>query len=173
MELLDIMLKRRSIREYNNEEISDETIDKILNAGLLAPTSRNRKPCEFIVVKDKEILKKLSQSKDAGSAMIEKAYCAIVTIADSDKADTWIEDSSIAMAYMDLMATECDVGSCWVQSHLRKTSEDEDSEEYIRNLFNINDNYRIVGILSLGLTDSRPPAHTLEDIDRDKVKYLE
>ena len=173
MELLDIMLKRRSIRKYTHENIPSEKLDKILQAGLLAPTSRNRKPCEFIVVKNKKVLKKLSQSKSAGSAMIEDADCAIVTIADSDKADTWIEDSSIAMAYMDLMATSENIASCWVQSHLRSTSDDIDSEEYIKELFNLDEKYRIVGILSLGINDTRPPAHTLDEIDYGKIQRIE
>ena len=173
MQLLDIMLKRRSIREYTDEKIPQEKLDKILQAGLLAPTSRNRKPCEFIVVKNKEFLQKLSKSKSAGSAMLEKADCAVVVAADSDKADTWIEDSSIAMAYMDLMATECDVASCWVQSHLRRTSDEVDSEKYIKGLFELSDNYRIVGILSLGINSNRPPAHALDEIDEDKIKIIE
>ena len=147
MELLDIMLKRRSIREYTDCKIADDKLDKIITAGLLAPTSRNRKPCELIVVKNKETLLKLSKSKNAGSAMLESSNCAIVVVADSQKADTWIEDSSIALAYMDLMATECDVASCWVQSHLRQTSDDTDSEEYIRELFDLDEKYRVVGIL--------------------------
>ena len=57
MELLNIMLKRRSVREYNDENIPEEKLEKILQAGLLAPTSRNRKPCEFYLVKNKEIEK--------------------------------------------------------------------------------------------------------------------
>ena len=55
MELLEIILKRRSVRTYTNEEIPDEKLEKILQAGLLAPTSRNRKPCEFVVVKNKNV----------------------------------------------------------------------------------------------------------------------
>lgn len=171
MELLNIMLKRRSVREYNDENIPEEKLEKILQAGLLAPTSRNRKPCEFYLVKNKEILKKLSKSKASGSSMLEKANAAIVVVADSQKADTWIEDSSIALAYMDLMATQQDVGSCWCQSHLRFSADEEKSEEVIRNIFSLNDNYRIVGILSLGLTDNRPEAHCIDDIDENKIKY--
>lgn len=47
MELLDAILTRRSIRKYTTENIPEETITKILQAGLLSPTSRNRKPCEI------------------------------------------------------------------------------------------------------------------------------
>ena len=172
MNLLDIMLKRRSVRQYNQKEIPEEKLEKILQAGLLAPTSRNRKPCEFFVVKDKEILEKLSKSKASGSAMLINANVAIVVFADSDKSDTWIEDSSIALAYMDLMATEQDVGSCWCQSHLRYSADEEKSEDIIREIFSMADNYRVVGILSLGLTDNRPEGYTMDDIDKNKIKYV-
>lgn len=62
MSLFETILKRRSVRTYTDEEIPEEKLEKILEAGLLAPTSRNRKPCEFYLVKDKEILEKLSKS---------------------------------------------------------------------------------------------------------------
>lgn len=172
MTLIDTMLKRRSVREYTPEEIPEEKLEKILQAGLLAPTSRNRKPCEFYVVKDKNILEQLSESKASGSAMLKNANAAIVVFADINKADTWIEDSSIALAYMDLMATEQDVGSCWCQSHLRFSADKESSEEVIRKIFSLDKNYRVVGILSLGLTDNRPESHTIEDIDKNKIKYI-
>ncbi len=172
MELLDTILKRRSVRTYTDEEIPEEKLEKILQAGLLAPTSRNRKPCEFIVVKDKDTLEKLSKSKASGSSMLEKANAAIVVFADTNKADTWIEDSSIALTYMDLMATEQDVGSCWCQSHLRYSADEESSEVVVRTICSMSDNYRVVGILSLGMTDNRPKAHDISEIDKDKIKYL-
>ena len=52
MTLIETILKRRSVRTYTDEEIPENKIEKILQAGLLAPTSRNRKPCEFYVVKN-------------------------------------------------------------------------------------------------------------------------
>ena len=77
MELIDIMLKRRSIRKYTDENISDDKIEKIIEAGLLAPTSRNRKPCEFVVIKNKEVLEELSHTKASGSKMLANANVAI------------------------------------------------------------------------------------------------
>ena len=50
MELMDIILKRRSVRKYLEEPIPEDKLEKILQAGLLAPTSRNLKPWEFYVV---------------------------------------------------------------------------------------------------------------------------
>lgn len=172
MTLLDVMLKRRSIRKYTDDKISDEDLNKILTAGLLAPTSRNRKPCEFIVVKDKDTLKKLSKAKKSGSDMLKDANVAIAVFADTKKADTWIEDSSIALTYMDLMAASLGIGSCWCQFHLRSSLLGNDAEDTACEVLGMDDNYRIVGVLSLGVTKDQPEPHTLDDIDKDKIHYV-
>lgn len=172
MSLIETILKRRSVRTYTEEDIPEEKMEKILEAGLLAPTSRNRKPCEFYVVKDKEILEKLSKSKAAGSTMLENANAAIVVFADSEKADTWIEDSSIALAYMDLMANELDVGSCWCQSHLRFDADNKSSEDVVKEIFSMDEKYRVVGILSLGIAKNKSDSHKLSEIDKTKISYF-
>ena len=133
MELIDVMLKRRSTRKFNDEQVTREELDKILQAALLAPTSMNRKPCNFMVVERKEALKDLANSKDHGAGLIDGADKAIVVVADTMVADTWIEDSSIALTYMHLMATELGLGSCWVQIHLRSKN-GKDSEEIVRDI---------------------------------------
>lgn len=171
MNLLDLMLKRRSIRNYTNDEIPKEKLDKIINAGLSAPTSRNRKPCEFIIIKNKNLIKDLSKSKNSGSQFLENANTCILVIANS-KIDTWIEDSSIALSFMHIMATEQEIGSCWCQIHLRETNNGQNSEEYIKNLMNLDEKYRIVGILGLGIPDIKLKPYTLDDLDYTKVKYI-
>jgi len=171
MEHLDVMLKRRSTRKFNDESVTKDELDKILSSALLAPTSMNRKPCSFMVVERKEILVELSKSKDHGADLIKGANKAIVVVADALVADTWIEDSSIALAYMHLMATDLGLGSCWVQIHLR-SKEDVDSEKIVRDILKIDDHYRIVGILALGHSDDIPKAHSLADIDKNKVHFL-
>ena len=54
---------RRSIRKYENKEIEEEKLKQIIKAGMNAPTARNLKPFEFIIVKDKDILNQLSNTK--------------------------------------------------------------------------------------------------------------
>lgn len=171
MELLDIMLTRRSTRKFNDENISKYELEKILQAALLAPTSMNRKPCNFMVVENKETLKELSKAKDHGADLINGANKAIVVIADSLIADTWIEDSAIALTHMHLMATELGLGSCWVQIHLR-SRDGKDSEGIVREILKIDDYYRIVGIMALGHSNSIPKPHSLDDVDKNKVHFL-
>ena len=171
MTLIDIMLKRRSTRKFNSEKITKAELDKILQAALLAPTSMNRKPCNFLVVERPETLKELSKCKNHGADLIAGADKAIVVVADTMIADTWCEDSSIALTYMHLMATELNIGSCWVQVHLRD-KDGADAEEVVRDIVKIDDHYRIVGILALGHSDDIPAPHTLDDIDKNKIHFL-
>ena len=171
MEFMDVLLKRRSTRKFNDRQITREELDKILKAGLLAPSSRNRKPVNFLVVERKETLKKLAKSKDHGAELLTGADKAIVVIADTMVSDTWCEDSSIALTYLHLAATELGIGSCWVQIHMRK-KDGIYAEEIVRDIVKIDDHYRIAGILALGHSDDIPEPHTLDDIDRSKVHFL-
>ena len=172
MDFTDILLKRKSVREYGEENITKEQLNKILEAGLLAPTSRNLKPCNFLVVSNKDTLKELSEVKEHGSQFLANANKAIVVVADSLLADTWIEDSSIALGYMHLMASSIDVGSCWIQIRLRKSADGEDAEKLVRDIVKIDDFYRVVGILALGIPKGEVKGHTLEDMDKNKVHFL-
>lgn len=172
MDFIDILLKRRSVRKYTDEDISNEDLNKILQAGLLAPTSRNRKPCNFLVVENKETLEKLSKSKEHGAEMLAGCNRAIVVVANTMISDTWIEDSSIALGYMHLMAASLDVGSCWVQIHLRKTSDGQDAEEVVKQITGLDDYFRIVGILALGVSDGEVRPHTIEEIDKSRIHFL-
>ena len=172
MDLLDVMYKRRSIREYKNQDISDENLEKIIEAALLAPTSRNRNPCEFYIIKDKQILKQLSNAKKAGSQFLKNANKAIAVFADSKKADTWIEDSSIALTYIHLIATELGIGSCWIQLHMREDIEGKDAEKNAREILDIPENFRIVGIIALGIPNQERKGKTTEDLDYSKIHLI-
>lgn len=169
MELLDIILKRRSVRKYSQEPVTEDKLERILEAGLLAPTSRNRKPCEFYVIRDKAILKELSKAKEAGAEMLSECDVAVAVFGDSEKTDTWIEDCSIAMSYMNLMAVEQGVGSCWCQIHLRSSASGEEAEMKVRNILAVPETYRMVGILALGMFEKETLPHKLDEIDILKI----
>ena len=169
MELIEIMRRRRSIRKYTGEAVPEEKLQKVLQAGLLAPTSRGKRPWEFYVVKEKETLEKLSRAKWHGSALIAGCDTAIVVFADSELSDAWVEDSSIALAYMDLMASSQGLGSCWVQMHMRKDENGRDSEEIVRQIMGVEEPFRIVGILALGLPAEEKEPYDLEELKWEKV----
>lgn len=173
MALIDIMFKRRSVRNFKPDEVPRGKLDAVLKAGLLAPTSRNLNPCEFVLIKNKKILKKLSYAKKAGARFLENACAAVAVFADSEKSDTWIEDSSIALTYMMLSATEQGIGNCLVQYHLRFDENGKSAEKNAREILSIPENYRIVGVLGLGIAEKVPESKTMDDIEFSKVKYMD
>ena len=171
MEFKDVLLKRRSTRKFTDKKISKDELDCILKAGLLAPSSRNRKPINFMVVERKETLAELAHAKDHGAELIEGADKAIVVIADTMISDTWCEDSSIALTYLHLAATDLGLGSCWVQIHMRK-KDGVYAESVVRDILKIDEHYRIVGILALGHSKDIPEQHTLDGLDKGKIHFL-
>ena len=99
-----IFLKRRSCRKFTDEQIDPNQVKAIVEAGLLAPTSMNRRPCQFTLVDDKELLEKLSQCKPHGADLIAGCALAIVVSANPSVSDVWVEDASIASSYIQLQA---------------------------------------------------------------------
>ncbi len=169
MDLLEVMRNRRSVRVYTGETVPEDQVEQILKAGLLSASGKNLKPWEFIVVRDKEVLAKLSKSRAAGAAMIEHADCAIVVVGDTEKSDVWTEDCSAAMANMHLMADCLGIGSCWVQGRLREAADGRTTEAFIRDLLGIPDKYGVAAMLSLGMAKEHPAAYSLDELPMEKV----
>lgn len=171
MELLELMKQRHSIRKYTDERISPENLEKILQAGMLSPTGRNQKPWEFIVVREKNVLQQMSACRAAGAQMLEGADTAIVVIADAEKTDTWIEDCSIAMANMHLMAHSLGIGSCWIQGRLREAKDGQFTEDFLRSMLHYSAHYRLQAILSLGMPDERKTPAEIETLPIEKIHW--
>lgn len=172
-DLMNAILNRRSVRKYTGEEIPEEKLKAVLQAGLLAPTSMNKKPCQFYVVKNREVLKKLSKAKKVGAGFLSDAAVGIAVFADADISDVWVEDCSIALSYMNLMAAGQGLGSCWCQMRRRSTLTGKDAEENVRKALGVPDRYRIVGVLALGIPAQAVKPHTLEDADYSRIHEVE
>lgn len=161
--------KRRSIRKYKDILVEKEKIDNILEHALISPSSRSRKPWEFITVTDKSLLIELSQSRQHGSSFIKDAPLAMVIISDQEKCDVWIEDSAIAAYTIQLSAFSVGLGSCWVQVRDRMKTDIESTESFIKKVLSIPDGYKVECIISLGYADEEKEEYTKNDMDFSKV----
>lgn len=166
-----LVKKRRSIRLFKPEKIEKEKLLKILSAGLMAPTSRNTQATELVLVQNAEMLKKLSQSRPSGSYFIEKAAAAIVVCVDTNKSTCPVEDASIASITMQFQAEELDLGSCWVQIHRREKNAGVLSENYVRELLGVANNFDIVCIVALGVKNEEKPLHDEQNLNLNKIHY--
>ena len=168
--LLELSLKRRSIRRYTDEVIDENVINNIMKVALTAPSSFGHRPVEFVIVKDKETIQKLADCKSFGGSQIIGADAVIVVMVNQDRGEFWIEDGAIASSYILLAAEQYNVGACWVQIRnrrgLKKTSDEE-----IRDLLNIPDNYAVLNLVALGGKGEQKKAYTENDFDKNKIHY--
>lgn len=116
-DIMTHILARRSIRRYTDEPVSREQILELLRAGMAAPSASNRKPWEFVVVTDAELLKKLRVGLIFGryNAPVSIVVCGNMKRAlPSFGRDFWIEDCSAATENILLAASGLGLGAVWV-----------------------------------------------------------
>jgi nitroreductase len=169
-DMLNLIMKRRSIRKFKDEKLTGEQIQELVNAGLLAPTSKNNKAVELIVVDDIDTILKLKDCRNMGTIGLQTAPCAIVVIGDSEKSDVWVEDASIAASYIQLRAEDIGLGSVWIQMRNR-VSESDSSENEIRKLLNIPEKYGVLCILAIGYKNENKEAYTENDVEESRVHF--
>ena len=172
VDMLNTILHRRSVRQYTDEPIAEETLKKILYAGLAAASSKNRRPWEFIVVREREMLDKLCSCRPGAANLLGNCNAAIVVAADSTLVDVWVEDCASAMTQMHLMADALGVGSCWLQVRLRNTPDGaRATQDVVRELLGIPEHISVMSILTLGMPASHPGARSMADLPLEKIHY--
>lgn len=111
------IITRRSCKAYSDKKIAKEVLEKIVQAGQMAPTGRNRQAIAFVVIQDETLIKELSQlNASILGAKTDPFYNApnlIVVLAKKD-VPTHVYDGSLAMENLMLAANALGVSSCWI-----------------------------------------------------------
>lgn len=157
-DLHELLVNRRSIRRYTSQPIAPEDVKLILEAALLAPTSKSSRPWQFVVVEDREMLQRLSECKEHGAGPIARAPLAVVVAVDPSLTDPWIEDASIAATLMQLQAADLGLGSCWIQVRDRYRADGVSANEYVQELLGIPETLPVVCIVTFGHKDEERKA---------------
>ncbi len=156
MEAINIFKNRRSCKSFKEEQIKDEELNLILEAGTYAPTGKDRQSPLIVVTQDKNIIKKLSQenAKIMGVENIDPFYGAptLVIVFYDSECSTGFEDACLVMGNMMNAAYTLDVGSCWIH-RARQTFEGEYGLE-LKQKWGIASKYKGVGNLILGYAKS-------------------
>ena len=167
--MLDMLLKRRSCRKFEDKAVEAEKKEKLLQAAQLAPTGKNTRPWEFVVIENKETLQKLGDCRNPNQPFLPKAPLAIVVLGNTQMTDTWIEDASIASIVIQLEAESLGLGSCWVQIRLRESNQGMSSEDYVRKLLGIPKHMAVLSIIAVGYPEKAMPPHSLEEVNQEKI----
>ncbi len=168
---IDLLRKRRSIRQFQDRAVEQEKIDLLLEAVLRSPSSRSLNPWEFVVVQNKKTLEALSSSKPHGAAFLKNAPLAIVVCADPKKCDVWIEDCSIASILLHLEATDLGLGSCWIQLRLREYDEQQSASEKAAEILGVDEGMEVQTIIAIGYPAKEAVGHDSSTLLSDRVHY--
>jgi nitroreductase len=158
MSLLDLILSRRSMRDYQKREIPKDVLQKILEAGRQAPSAANRQPIHFVVVNDPEIQKNLCDKLI--NRFVKYAPVAVVGFADTKSLLTgkWaIVDTTIALQNMVIAALTFGIGSCWVGAC---------NEKELKALLKVPDKWKFVGLVTLGYPSEQPRSRKKKQFEK-------
>ena len=149
--LLELVEKRRSIRKFTEEKVSDEDLKEILTIALHAPTAKNRNPVRYIVIRDKKRLVELSHYKINGAGFLAGADIAIAIATDTEIApNTNHQDASIAATFILLAAADLDLGATWANVVDAKHESGISAKEFLHNFFNLEDKFDVECIIGIG-----------------------
>lgn len=146
----ELIKKRRSMRKFTEEELTQEQVVALMKAALMAPTSKRSNSWQFVVVDNKETLKELSHCKEQAATFIADAALAVVVMADPLASDVWIEDASIASILIQLQAEDLGLGSCWVQVRERSTATGISADEFIHGILDIPLQLQVLSVIAIG-----------------------
>ena len=153
------LLTRRSVRKYSDRPVEDEKLDKVLTAGLYAPTGMNNQAPVLVAVRDKETRDRLSRMNaavmGASGDPFYGAPCVIVVLSDPERM-TWVEDGSLVLGNLMNAAHSLGLGSCWI--HRAKECFDTPEGKALLRAWGVPENYRGVGNCILGYAEEEPEA---------------
>ncbi len=160
MEFEEIIRKRTAVRKYSDNKLEKEKLDKILEAGRLAPTAKNNQPFKFYVITSEEGLENI----DKASPCRYNAQTVLLICGNKEEAfhkneySTYEMDCSIATTHMMLEATNLNVDSTWVEMF---------DKEMIIKLFELSDDITPVCLLMLGYKSQDCPENESHKIRKD------
>ena len=151
------LLTRRSVRKYTDRQVEDALLDKVLTAGLYAPTGMNNQAPVMVAVRDKETRDKLSRMNaavmGASGDPFYGAPCVIVVLTDPEKM-TWVEDGSLVLGNLMNAAHSLGLGSCWI--HRARECFDTPEGKALLKKWGVPESYRGVGNCILGYAAEEP-----------------
>jgi len=156
MDFWQVIKQRKSYRSFSSQPVEQEKILKVLEAARLAPSWQNRQCWRFIVVQDKETIKKISRLNPFTlniNFFLQKVPVIIIACANPKDSghrhgiDYYLVDTAIAMEHLVLAATDLGLATCWIGAF---------DEPMIKELLNIPDEVRVVALTPLGYAAEKP-----------------
>ena len=159
MEAMNNLLERRSIRRYKDTQGPDELLDKVLEAGLYAPTGMNRQNVIMVAVRDKQTRDQMMKMNAAVMGSQNDPFygapCVIVVLGDPETYPV-VENGSLVLGNLMNAAHALGLGSCWIH-RAKQTFETEEGKELLRK-WGLKATLVGIGNCILGYAEETPDA---------------
>ena len=167
--VLDVIRRRRTIRHYTKQEVSDDQIKTLLTAGMSAPSMFNRRPWHFVVIRDPAIKATIAEQLRLNRSVVE-APVLIGVLANVGRSPTWRLDLSGAIENILLAATGLGLGAAWINA-VDVTLSDEASIE-LQEALSIPDHFQLFAFVSVGHpAEERSPHESIPYFASTRVHY--
>ena len=161
--MLELIQKRRSIRRYTADPVSEADVRALLEAAMAAPSANNLQPWSFVVVRDAATRQQLAPTH-TWSRMCADAPLVLAVCGDEQASRHWVEDTSAATENLLLAVTALGLGAVWIGVH-----PDPERETHVKATLGIPDELRILCLIAVGHpAETRPPR---TQYDERKVHY--
>ncbi len=168
-EVLEAIRKRRTVRSFTDEEVSEDQVETILEMAMYAPTYMNRKPWHFVVVRDKELQQRLGETLGV-RPYIQQAAAVIAVYGDPKVSNTWDLDGCAAIENMLIAATAMGLGSAWAGSPGNVAW--GAAEDLMKDALKVPDGFRALSLVCLGHPAKMVVPHTRDErYDKTRVHY--
>ena len=151
MDVYDAMRQRRSVRKFEDRAIPDDVLNRVLDAGVLAPTGRNLQEWKYVVVRDDGTKKQLADASEQDFIAAAQVVAAVVSLDPDREMHCGIPagpvDCAIVIDHMTLAAVAEGLGSCWI-GHF--------DQDKCRDILDIPAPSRIIEMLVLGYPSDTP-----------------
>ncbi len=118
MDVYEAMRQRRSVRKFEDRDIPDDVLNRVLEAGVLAPTGRNLQGWKYVVVRDPETKQQLADASEQAFIATTQVVAAVVSLDPDREMYCGIQagpvDCAIVIDHMTLAAVAEGLGSCWI-----------------------------------------------------------
>lgn len=159
MNTLESIKTRRSIRKYKSDPVPQELLNKIIDAGLYAPSGMGRQATIILSVSNKEVRDQLSKLNarimGTDTDPFYGAPAVLIVLAKKD-CPTGIYDGSLVMQNLMLAAHELGLSSCWIH-RAKEEFELPEGKELLKSL-GIEDEYEGIGHCIIGYADGDAPS---------------
>lgn len=167
---MNSIFTRRSVRSFSDKEVEADKIEKILRAAMQAPSAGNQQPWEFIVIKGKNNLEKLSHLSIYTGSLVG-ASIGIVVLSNKDRyrfGEHWEQDLGACTQNILLEATELGLGSVWYG-----TAPSKERMDFVKNLYSLDDNLLPFAVIAIGYPKDADANKFIDRFDPSRIRYIE